>query len=247
MPARAPAVLIGLAVLVGCTASPSPSPSDAGSEAPAVDACPPITLRSPSGAAIDLTDRWRSPDGGNYYLRQVASCVWFAGFSGNTGAPGREQDSDWTNSFFGHLSENFTLHGDWSDLPWGDDEGVGTLDWQLTFADVEDEEAITLAVTDASGGFGAQFLAKPERHIELTVRLLDDECLTVETDDGTAYQIQSLPEEWGFTTPPGLLGPNSEDIAPSESLVVSGDVARGDGFCGPALLLFADEIRVIEP
>jgi hypothetical protein len=245
MPVRALAVLIGLLLLAGCAASPSPSASADGAEEPAADACPQIVLRSPSGVPIQLTDRWRSPDGGTYYLRQVDSCVWFAGFSGNTGAPGGEAASDWTNTFFGHLSENFTLHGDWADIPWGNDVGVGYLDWRVTFATVDGDEAITLEVTDASGLFGGNRLVKPERRMDLVVRLRAHECPTVTAEDGTEYEILTTPPEWGFTSPPGLLGPGGEHFQPGDSFAISGDVARGEGFCGPGYLLFADDIHAV--
>jgi hypothetical protein len=246
MPARALAVLIGLLALIGCAAPPSPSASADGGEEPAADVCPQIVLRSPSGVPIQLTDRWRSPDGGTYYVRQVDSCVWFAGFSGDTGAPGGEGASDWTNTFFGHISADFTLHGDWADIPWGNDTGVGYLDWRVTFADVEGEEAITLEVTDASGLFGAGLLVKPETRVDLAVRLRNDqECDSVVANDGVEYQILTLPNEWGFTTPPGLLGPDGENFTPSDSFEITGEVARGVGFCGPGHLLFADDIQAI--
>ena len=248
-PGRVAAAIIGLVWLAGCV-SPTPAvPSAGGAEPSAPSACPAISLRTPGGAVINLTGRWRSPDGGTYYLRQSGSCVWFAGFSADTGSPGGEGTSDWTNSFFGHLSSNFTLRGSWADLPWGADVGVGILDWRLNFDQVDDEEAVTLEVIDVSGGFGADFLVKPETREELVVRLRPTEgCIAVVVaDDGTDYQIVTWPDGWDYTTPPGILGPNDEQITPSDSFAISGEVARGrdSGPCGARRLIFVDQMEAL--
>jgi hypothetical protein len=238
-------VAIGLLLLAGCM-SPSPvipTPSGSG-PAPPPSACAAVDLRTPTGANIDLTERWRSPDGGTYYLRQSGSCVWFAGFSVDTASPGGERTADWTNSYLGHLSSDFTLRGSWADLPWGNDEGVGALDWRLTFADVDGEEAITLEVIDQTGGFGGEFLVIPDGREDLVVRLQPNEaCMALVADDGTDYQLISWPDGWDYTTPPGLLGPNGERITPSDSFLISGEVAHGNAACGPGRLIFVDQIE----
>ena len=156
---RWPAVvaLIALAWLSACSSSSTSSPSLAanpsGSEGPPPPAaCASIDLRTPTGEGLQLTGLWRSPDGGTYYLRQAGSCVWFVGLSGDTGAPGRTGTSEWTNAFFGTLQSDFTLRGEWADLPWGRDTGVGELTWGINFADVAGQEAVTLEVTAATSG-----------------------------------------------------------------------------------------------
>jgi hypothetical protein len=176
-------------------------------------------------------------------VRQSGSCVWFGGFSADTASIGGT--SDWTNSFFGILESDFTMRGRWADLPWGNDTGVGELIWRLAFAEVDGEEAITLEVIDATGGFGANFLVIPETREDLVVRLRSTEdCNAVVTDDGTEYQLMTWPDGWAFTTPAGLLGPNGEQITPSDSFAISGEVARGQGTaCGPGRLMFVDHME----
>jgi hypothetical protein len=201
-------------------------------------------VQTPTGAALNLTGRWRSPDGGTYYVRQSGSCVWFAGFSADTASPGGESTSTWTNSFFGNFESDFTVRGRWADVPWGRDDGVGTLVWQFLFAEIDGEEAITLDVIDATGGFGANFLVIPETREDLVVRLRPTEgCIAVVADDGTDYQLTTLPDGWDYTTPPGFLGPNGEQIKPSDSFAISGEVARGNGTCGPGRLFFVDRME----
>ena len=191
-----------------------------------------------------MTGRWRSPDGGTYYLRQAGSCVWFAGYSADTGVPGGVGTSDWTNSFFGELGSDFILRGEWADLPWGDDNGVGMLDWHVGFAEVDGEEAITLEVIDATGGFGAGVLLEPEMPVDLVVRFRDVEgCVGVVADDGATFELASWPDGWSFTTQADFLGPNGEVIGPSDEFVITGEAARGDGLCGPGWIIFVDTIE----
>jgi hypothetical protein len=170
--------------------------------------------------------------------------VWFAGFSADTASPGGEGTVEWTNSYFGQLGSDFTVRGEWADLPWGDDTGVGTLDWRVTFADVDGEEAVTLEVIDVSGGFGAFFLVNPETRVDLVVRIQPTEqCLALEADDGANYELASWPAGWSVTSPLGLLGPDDEQITPSDDFAIKGEIARGTGFCGPGWIVFADQIQ----
>jgi hypothetical protein len=239
------AALVSLVWLGGCMSASPALPSGASAAPSAPEACGDIDIRTPSGRGFSLTGRWRSPDGGTYYLRQAHSCVWFAGLSGDTGAPGGESASAWTNSFFGHLASDFTLRGEWADIPWGRDDGVGILDWRVNFADVDGEETITLQVIDVTGGFSGELLVQPETREDLVVSLQPSEdCLAVETADGADYQILSWPDGWDYTAPPGFLGPNGEQIRPGDSFAISGEVAHGEGFCGPGRLFFVDQMEV---
>ena len=181
MLARVVLALIGLSWLAGCASvSPSASTPSGSGEPIAEDACPTVSLQSPAGAPVDLTGLWLSPDYGTYYLRQARSCVWFMGLSADTGSPGGVATSDWTNSFFGHVRSDFTLRGSWADLPWGRDDGVGEVNFQIKFDDVDGEETVTLEVFDVTGGFGGQFLLRPDAEVDMRVRLQDSaDCLTV--------------------------------------------------------------------
>jgi len=206
---RGPAVvaLVAMWWLSACgsggTSSPSPVAIPAGSGEPEPPAaCAALDLRMPSGDAVQLTGRWRAPDGGTYYLRQVGSCVWFTGLSVDTDAPGGLGASQWTNAFLGTLQSDFTLHGEWADLPWGRDTGVGEITWRIDFAEVDGQEGVTLGVAEATGQFGADFLVRPEAPIDLHVRLQESpNCIAVVSDDPglTASSIQILE---GILTPP---------------------------------------------
>ena len=102
----------------------------------------------------------------------------------------------------------------------------------------------TLQRIEVSGNFGDPFLVQPEATVDLTLRLNDDdaECLAAMTADGEVYELY-LPPGWAATTTPSLLGPDGEEVGPSDTFEVSGELARGDGFCGPGLILFADSIE----
>jgi hypothetical protein len=130
------ATLIGVVWLAGCV-SPSPAvPSGSGPEPSTPVACAGADLRTPSGASVNLSGRWRAPSGGTFYVRQAGSCVWFVGLSDDTGMGGALATSNWVNSFFGSLSSDFTLHGSWADLLVAPGSGVGVLDFRLNFAEV---------------------------------------------------------------------------------------------------------------
>jgi hypothetical protein len=235
--------LIGLAWLSGCSRA-SPGETATGSAEPIPpSACAAIDLRSPSGNTVDLTGRWRSP-GGIYYLRQVGSCVWFVGLSADTGAPGGEDSTSWTNAFLGTLTPDFTFEGAWADVPWGTSEGAGEVTWRIGFTEVEGVEAVTLEAIESSGGFGGRFLVLPESEVDLTVHLGEsDECVTVVSDQGQDYELALTTPGWSVGTPIRLFGPHAEQILPADPFRITGEVARGSGFCGPGRILFDESIE----
>jgi hypothetical protein len=117
-PSRWFAGALVVALLVGCTTSPSP-----GSEGPSAaaspiigsgseDTCSPIDLRSPTGERIDLTGTW---EGGLFvhHVRQVLDCVWWIGYAR---WPGTEPGELATLTFFGRLASDFTLSGNWTTI-----------------------------------------------------------------------------------------------------------------------------------
>lgn len=248
MRARTVVALLGLAWLSACaSASPVASPTGSG-EQEALAACPSINLRTPAGDPIQLSGRWRSDDGGTYYLRQVRSCVWWMGLSGGTGAPGGVGTTNWTNSFFGTITPDSTLRGTWADVPWGVEEGVGELAWKITYDEVDGEEGVTLEQIESTSAFGGQFLARPDTDVDLRVRLQEsEECLSVVTDAGEVYQVAVLPPGWSVGVPTQLYGPDGEGILPSDLFGMIGELAHGTGFCGPGLIIFADQIEATAP
>ena len=235
---------IGLASLVGCASASPVSPTGAAeSDAPA--ACEGTSLLTPSGGRLELTGRWRGPSGGTYYLRQSGSCVWFVGLSSNTEAPGGGFVPDWTNAFFGTLASDFTVRGSWADVPWGADDGVGELAWQIDFSEGDGEEVISLVRTDVTGGFGEHFLVRPERSVDLRVRLQEgEECFDLVAETGEVYALVSLPSGWSVGQPAILFGPDEEVIRAGDAFDVSGEIARGSSGCGPVLLIFGDRFEV---
>lgn len=244
---RAPRLVlaaVGLLWLAGCaSASPDVGPTGAAESLPPA-ACPAVSLLTPSGSRLELTGRWRGPSGGTYYLRQSGSCVWFVGLSRDTGAPGGERGSDWTNAFFGTLASDFTLRGSWADVPWGSDVGVGELAWGIDFSEDQGEEVVTLFQSDATGGFGDWILVRPDGATDLRVRLQESfDCLEVVTDTGDVYELLSLPPDWSVADPLSLYGPDGEVIRTSDAFAISGEVARGTGACGPGLLVFGDRFE----
>lgn len=249
MRARLVIALIGLAWLAGCaSASPAASTQPSDGEPAAAAECPVVSLRSPGGANVDLTGRWRSSDGGTYYLRQVSSCVWFVGLSADTGSPGGVGTAGWTNAFFGSIASDFTFRGSWADLPWGRDNGVGEITFHVRFDEVDGVEGVTLQLTEATGGFGGEFLMRPEDEVDLQVRLQEsEECLTFVADTGVVYEVVTLPPGWSPGAPLRLVGPDQEQILPLEEFELSGDIARGEGWCSTGLMLFVDSIEVGSP
>ncbi|MGH2489856.1 MAG: hypothetical protein ACRDFR_09625 [Candidatus Limnocylindria bacterium] len=170
-----------------------------------------------------IADRWADPAHGslavtgwrNDYLRQSGSCVWFAGFSHDTGSPGGEGTVDWTNAFFGKLASDFTVRGSWADLPWGDDSGIGEITWRITFAEVEGFEGVTLQVVDVRGGFGARFLVRPETRADVRVRIRDaDGCLSFASEDGTDMSSAPYRPTWESLCPSACSVPTARRSIP---------------------------------
>jgi hypothetical protein len=67
----------------------------------------------------DLTGKWKSNDGGSYYIRQIGDTVWWAGAGPN-----------FVNVFHGYLSGG-GFYGHWQDVPLGKTNGAGDLTLSL--------------------------------------------------------------------------------------------------------------------
>jgi len=113
VPASAACVVAIL--LAGCL-SPNPSVSPSASVDPSpsavAQACPALELRTPLGARIDLSGTWT---GGNvlHEMRQLGDCVWWVGQSN---FPGEPLGSEVLNTFHGHITEDFTLTGEFAEI-----------------------------------------------------------------------------------------------------------------------------------
>lgn len=243
MRARIAAAVVSLAWLSACVGvSPSATASGSADPLPASE-CPDIDLATPGGEALNLTGRWRGRDGATYYLRQSASCLWITGFSVGTGSPGGEGATDYTNAFFGHLAADFTFSGVWADMPWGREEGAGTVTWRVDFDDVDGIEAMTLSVIEVTNGVGLRLVEPDDMDLTLRVQLQDnDECPIVETDEGVEYELLVAEPGWELLNPTELISPDGYVTLAGEPFEISGEVALGEGQCGPGQIFIADEI-----
>ena len=86
------------------------------------------------GTAVNLTGTYRAAEGDLFYIRQDGTCVYILGMSpadatNKAGALG-------TNVTVGALrqdpSAGLVIEGLWSDVPYGQISGVGTIQWQVT-------------------------------------------------------------------------------------------------------------------
>jgi hypothetical protein len=78
--------------------------------------------------ALNLTGTWKADDGAVYYLRQIGSELWWAGFSVETPAGVNDLHKGllFTNVFHGQIADN-TVSGAWADVPRGRYLNAGTL------------------------------------------------------------------------------------------------------------------------
>lgn len=157
------AVVIGVVLTVSSCGPPSTATSS-GDPTTTVGAtatdCPNIDLRSPQGERVDLTGTWgterEGTRGGIYFIRQIGSCVWFAG-----AFPGPLETDDLgplgflTVVFHGEVTNDFTISGDWVDvrhLAAGPPGPGGNMDLAIEFTDAGDVRLVYL------GGTGVPFV-----------------------------------------------------------------------------------------
>jgi hypothetical protein len=113
-------VLVGTACEQDASQTASSPVASMTGEGTATTDCPSIDLRTPAGERIDLDGTWETELEGSragiYYIRQVGSCVWFAG------AFPKPTDTDLpgplgyvTVVFRGEVGSDFRIVGDWVD------------------------------------------------------------------------------------------------------------------------------------
>lgn len=106
-----------------------------------------------AGKPVSLTGIYSdSRQFGRFYVRQVGTCVYLMGQS-NADANG-PAGKGFTTIFTGGIAANLTLKGIWSDVPYGDVTGAGTILWKIS----EPSGVATLTVLQSSGGWGANQL-----------------------------------------------------------------------------------------
>jgi hypothetical protein len=97
----------------------------------------------------DLTGIWTADDGGRYYVHQIDSAIWWAGFSNDHGL---YDGLTFCNIFSGILKGN-EVSGQWAEVPRGATMNYGTLSVVPTFA--ADGSPVSFVATNQTGGFSA--------------------------------------------------------------------------------------------
>jgi len=102
---------------------------------------------------ISLTGKWKSNDGGTYYVNEIKdenkaeSTIWFLGVSNAL---------NFVNVFKGTITNNDVIVGEWADVPLGEDMDYGELHLKTKS---HDNGTIMLKVYQ-TGGFGATIWTK---------------------------------------------------------------------------------------
>ena len=113
------------------------------------EACPPVQLLAPGDppTPVDLSGQWSGNDGGLYHLKQLDSCVWWAGMSNFAGQyPGQE----WIMTFKGHVSTDGVIQGQFVDVK-SNNPGSGTMTIEIRPEQVDGEQVLNLYRTAITG------------------------------------------------------------------------------------------------
>ena len=99
--------------------------------------------------AQDLTGIWAADDGGRYYVHQIGSAIWWAGFSSDHW---QQNGLTFCNIFNGILKGN-EVNGQWADVPRGGTMNFGALSVVPTFD--TDGFPVSFVAINQTGGFSA--------------------------------------------------------------------------------------------
>lgn len=198
---RRPAV-IGILAILATSCNPTDrtatlAPGE--SVAPESSECAPVNIVGPSGALVDLTGVWRSNDSGFYDIHQRGSCLYWMGMSNY---PGTEPGEFWTNVFIGTVGSDFTIIGQWGDVPFNpsipsDGLGFGSMTLQIDFVQSGEVERPVLRAVSRTGGFSgsAWVLEESLASVELegifggnADNLLQTGCVWIESN-GQRYEL----------------------------------------------------------
>jgi hypothetical protein len=113
------------------------------------EACPPVELLAPGDppTPVDLSGDWDGNDSGLYHIKQVDSCVWWAGVSN---FPGQYQGEDWIMTFKGHVTTEGVIEGQFVDVK-SSNPGSGTLTIEVRPEVVNGEQVVNLYRTAITG------------------------------------------------------------------------------------------------
>ena len=82
-----------------------------------------------TGKPVSLTGIWKGPLGGIYWVRQIGSCVWWAGFSGALDSS--TMGKSFSTAFYGETSTPSAginkISGSWADVPRARNVDSGSL------------------------------------------------------------------------------------------------------------------------
>lgn len=125
LPLAATASLLAAILAGACGADPAASPATEAppSGDPAGAVCTPVEVAGPDGRQIDLSGTWSGNDGGRYYIKQIDSCVWWAGLSDFAN---QALGEEWIMTFRGTLNADGVVSGDFVDVK-GTNPGSGTM------------------------------------------------------------------------------------------------------------------------
>lgn len=114
---RASAIVVAVvgAVTVALFAARDGVPAPAGVECSRT--ATPVNPNSLSGV-------WRSSDGGTYWIRQVGTCLYWAGFSAPLDSP--DMGTTFSNVFVATVFKT-SISGEWADVPRGSATSSGNL------------------------------------------------------------------------------------------------------------------------
>ena len=243
---RSVALLASLVFVAACGAGEASStPAGGGSEATG-ELCPEANLRTPNGDVLHLTGRWLADDFGTFYMTQRESCLHWLGMSPSV--EGFSAGDWWTQVFVGQIASDFTITGEWADVPYAydiDDESPPSAELTLEigfFDDDTGDEWPTLHLVEMPDGAGygtfnwvAEEAFAPRTAFVGTYGYSDCPWLEVA---GTRYELAMW--QYDVAADGQLLGEDSQILArPGDTLRVEGQVwpTTIPDICQPDLLL----------
>jgi hypothetical protein len=243
---RPVALVASLVFVAACGANQASSTPVGGGSQDTREFCPEANLRTPNGGPVRLTGRWQGDDFGTFYMTQRESCLHWLGMSP---AVAEYSAGDWwTQVFVGQIASDFTITGEWADVPYAfdiEDENPPSEELTLGIDFFEDEggtEWPTLHLVEVRGesGYGT-FNWVPEEAFAPRTAFVGTygytNCPWLEVA-GTRYELAM----WQYETAANgqLLGEGSQILArPGDTLHVEGQIwpTTIPDACVPGVLL----------
>ena len=211
----------------------SPTPAGVVDPGTADELCPEVQLRAPSGDRVRLTGTWFADDFGDYFITQRASCLhWLGMNAAREDVPAGEW---WTNVYVGQIASDFSVHGEWADVPYrsfyseGEQPNSGEIVLNIDFfADDLGTEFPALhmvEVRDNAGGYGgANWIpttAMPPRSEYVGTYRFEDGCPSIELSGQRYELVQNFLE---IAAQGQILGDGFVVARPGDQLRVEGQI-----------------------